>query len=570
MNLDRPIGDIFVEEGYITREELMEILSQREVATERLGETLVRLGRITEKQRLKCEGLQLGIPFVDLARMEIDASVARSIPHAVAIRLLSVPVEKTEVAASVAMVNPLDLAALDELASVTGLEIDPLLATEEDVRDGIFRAFGAYDDLGEIVGEAVRGIDVDGLKVSGAEEEEETAVNVVDLKEAVEGAPVIKLANALMIRAINMRASDIHIEPLSRRVRVRLRIDGLLQEVMSVPKDLQHALASRIKILAGLDIAERRIPQDGRCTLVAAQGEYDFRVSTYPSVNGETIVIRILDKHASLIDLQKLGIPEPSLRRFIRRLEDPQGLVIVTGPTGSGKTTTLYASLHHLNAISRNIITVEDPVEYQLEGVTQANINPKAGVTFATGLRSILRQDPDVILVGEVRDAETASIAIEASLTGHLVLTSLHANDAASSMTRLIDMGIESFLMAGSVTCSIAQRLVRVNCPKCTDEYRPEAGVLDRLELPSDQMYLRGRGCEHCAKTGYRGRMGVYEILDVNSEVRRLILAGAAPAEIRASAVANGMATLRADARERVLAGQTTVEEVLRVTAEAM
>ncbi|HZH98503.1 MAG TPA: GspE/PulE family protein [Fimbriimonadaceae bacterium] len=567
MNLDRSLAEIFVEEGYLTREELMHILATREDTLEPLGDLLVRLRKISEKQKLKCVGLQMGVPFVDLARIELDESASRTIPHAVAVRLLAIPIEKTECAASVAMVNPLDLAAIDELSSLTGLDIDPLLATEEDVRDAIFRAFGAYDDLGEIVGEAVKGVDTESLKISSPDEEEEQ-VNVIELKEVVEGAPVIKLANALMTRAISMRASDIHIEPHQRKVRVRFRIDGLLQEVMVVPKDLQHPLVSRIKIMASLDIAERRSPQDGRCTLISPQGSYDFRVSTYPSVFGENVVIRILDKQAAMIDLQKLGLNEAIKKTMTARLAEPQGLILVTGPTGSGKTTTLYASLHHLNAIYRHIITIEDPVEYQLDGIIQGNVNPRAGVTFASGLRSILRQDPDVILVGEVRDGETASIAIEAALTGHLVLTSLHANDSASAITRLIDMGIEPFLLGSSITCSVAQRLVRALCPKCQEVYEPDGDALKQLDLPIDGVYKRGRGCEYCAKTGFRGRYGIYEILDVDSDVRRMILAGKHASEIKEAAERNGMISLRRDARQKVLDGITTVDEVIRVTAE--
>jgi type IV pilus assembly protein PilB len=567
MNLDKPIGEIFVEEGYLSNEELKQILQTRTDTTEPLGDLLVRLGKISVKQKLKCMGLQMGVPFVDLARMEVDPEAARIIPHAAAIRLLAVPVEKSEVAATVAMVNPLDLAALDELTTITGIDIDPVLATEEDVRDAIFRSFGAYDDLGEIVGEAVRGVDTEGLKLARAEEEE-SPVNVVELKEVVEGAPVIKLVNALMTRAISMRASDIHIEPQQKKVRVRLRIDGLLQEVMTVPKDLRHPLVSRIKVLANLDIAERRVPQDGRSTLMSPHGEYDLRVSTYPSVYGETVVIRLLDKHAAMIDMSKLGMSEETLSRLIPRLDEPQGMVLVTGPTGSGKTTTLYAAIHHLNSIYRNIITIEDPVEYQLEGIVQGNVNPKAGVTFAAGLRAILRQDPDVILVGEVRDGETASISIEAALTGHMVLTSLHANDSAAALTRMIDMGIEPFLLASSVTCSVAQRLVRLICPKCVEDYDPELQILNKLGLPTDRRYNRGRGCEYCARSGFRGRTGIYEILEVDSDIRRMVLAGKQSGEIRAHAESQGMHTLRADARRKVLEGQTTVDEVMRVTAE--
>jgi type IV pilus assembly protein PilB len=567
MNLDKPIADIFVEEGYVSREELNTILAERGNTTEPLGDVLVRQGKLTEKQKLKCVGLQMGVPFVDIARIEIDNEAARIIPHSSAIRMLAIPIERTEFSTTVAMVNPLDLSALDELANLTGLEVDPVLSTEEDVRDAIFRSFGAYDDLGEIVGEAVRGIDPSDLKVANLEDDEEQ-VNVIELKEVVEGAPVIKLANALLSRAIAMRASDIHVEPHQRRVRVRFRIDGLLQEVMVIPKDLQHPLISRIKILANLDIAERRMPQDGRCTMVSSQGEYDFRVSTYPSVFGENVVIRILDKGSATIDLSRLGISESAMQVLEPRIQEPQGMVLVTGPTGSGKTTTLYSIIHQLNGVARNIITIEDPVEYQLDGVVQANVNPKAGVTFATGLRSILRQDPDVILVGEIRDGETAAISVEAALTGHMVLSSLHANDGAAAVTRLIDMGVEPFLIASSVTCCVAQRLARTLCPKCHEDYQPDPAALQRLGLPPEKTYVRGKGCEFCAKTGFRGRFGIFEVLDITSEIRRMILAGEHSSEIRTYAEAQGMQTLRSDARRKVLDGQTTVEEVIRVTAD--
>ncbi len=567
MNLDRSIGEIFVEEGYVTREELARILATREDTTQPLGDLLVRLHKVTEKQKLKCLGLQMGVPFIDLTRSEIDRTASTLIPHAAAIRLLAIPIERTECAASVAMVNPLDLSALDELALITGLDIDPLLSTEDDVRDAIFRSFGAYDDLGEIVGEAVRGVEVDALQIQQGEESDDP-INVVELKEVVEGAPVIRLANALLTRAINMRASDVHIEPHQRRVRIRFRIDGLLQEVMTVPKDLQHALISRIKIMASLDIAERRVPQDGRCTLIANGASFDFRVSTFPSVFGENVVIRILDKNSAMIDLPKLGADPVAISRYQACLEEPQGLVLVTGPTGSGKTTTLYAGIHFLNAVYRNIITVEDPVEYQLDGVVQGNVNPKAGITFAVGLRSILRQDPDVILVGEIRDTETATIAVEAALTGHMVLTSLHANDSTSAITRLIDMGIEPFLLGSSLSCVVAQRLVRVICPKCVERYIPEAAEIEPLGLPADHSYVRGRGCEYCAKTGYRGRAGIFEVLEITADIRKMILENRHASEVRTYAESLGMRTLRADAREKVLQGLTTIDEVIRVTAD--
>ena len=566
MILDRPISEIFVERGILTRAELDHVLSSREDTTEPLGDLLVRMNRISVKDRLRCEAVAMAMPFVDLTQVEIDPECSRIIPHTLAMRLLAVPIERTEMATSVAMVNPLDLTAIDELAETTGLEIDPYLCAEEDIRDAIFRSFGAYDDLGELVGDAIMGTDGEDLRT---EAKADDAVNVIELKEVVEGAPIVKLANAIMTRAISARASDIHIEPHARKVRIRVRIDGMLQESMVIPKDLQHGLVSRIKILAGLDIAERRMPQDGRCTLVSPQGEYDFRVSTYPSVHGETVVIRILDKHTATVDMSRLGMAPGNLDRLMSRLAEPQGLVVVTGPTGSGKTTTLYAGLNHLNAIHRNIITIEDPVEYQLDGITQANVNPRAGLTFATGLRSILRQDPDVILVGEVRDAETAGIAVEAALTGHLVLTSLHANDSAAALTRLMDVGVEPSLLASSVSCSVAQRLVRVVCPKCCEPYEPEPQLLFRLGLPEDGGFMRGRGCEHCAKTGFRGRTAIHEVLVIDSDIRRMMLKGLHASEIHAEAERTGLVTLRADGRRKALEGATTVEEVLRATAEA-
>lgn len=567
MILDRPISEVFVEAGLISQEEMLSILSKREDTTEPLGDLLVRLNKITLKQKLRCEAVQIGVPFIDLTQIEIDPQASRIIPHAAAMRLLALPIERTVVAASVAMANPLDLSAIDELAALTGLQIDPMLAAEEDVREAIFRSFGAYDDLGELVGDAIMGAEDTGLQID-AREEEERPTRVIDIKEAIEGAPIIKLTNALLTKAISMRASDLHVEPQSRKVRVRLRIDGMLQEVMVIPKDLQHPLISRLKILAGLDIAEKRQPQDGRCTLISSQGEYDFRVATYPSVHGETIVIRILDKQSAMIDMSRLGMDEETLGKFLPLLNVPQGLILVTGPTGSGKTTTLYAGIHHLNTVNRKIITIEDPVEYQLEGVTQANVNARAGVTFATGLRAILRQDPDVLLVGEVRDAETAGIAIEAALTGHLILTSLHANDAASALSRLMDMGIEPFLLASSVTMSIGQRLVRVNCSKCIESYMPDESVRLRLDLPPDGDYKRGVGCEYCAKTGFRGRIGLYEIMEVTSHVRRLILKGEHHTEIRAHVEESGMVNMRRGGRSKVLEGITTAEEVLRATSE--
>jgi type IV pilus assembly protein PilB len=566
MNLDKSLADIFIEEGYVHVTQLDEILAHRSDTTEPLGDLLVRMGVITDKQRLKCVGLQSGLPFVDLTNIEIDFETANLISQQVALRLQALPIEATELSASVAMRNPLDVTAIDELSDLMGRDIDPMWASPDDLREAITRIFGTYDDLEEIVAEVAKGNEGD-VQIE-AKQDDDDAVSVIELREQVEGAPIIKMANAIINKAVRVRASDIHIEPMQHQVRVRFRIDGLLQEIMTVSKDYQRPLVSRIKITAGLDIAERRVPQDGRCTMMSPQGEFDFRVSTNPSVFGEKVVIRLLDKSAVRIEMEKLGMPEDIVTRLRLKAEDPQGLILVTGPTGSGKTTTLYAMVNHLNAIHRNIVTIEDPVEYQLAGITQANVNPLAGVTFASGLRSILRQDPDVILVGEVRDTETANIAIESALTGHLVLTSLHSNDSAGALTRLVDMGVEPFLVGASITASLAQRLLRVSCPNCLQAYEPDPQILNRLGLPVDHKYLHGVGCEACTKTGFRGRMGIYELLDVSADVRKMILAGNNATELRDYAAETGMRTLRQDAIERVLSGKTTVEEVVRVTSD--
>lgn len=566
MNLDKSLADIFIEEGYVSVSQLDEILAQRSDTTEPLGDLLVRMAVISDKQRLKCVGLQSGLPFVDLSSIDIDFESASLISQQVSMRLHALPIEVTELSASVAMKNPLDVTAIDELAELMGRDIDPMWAAPDDLREAITRIFGTYDDLDDVVAEAAKGMDAD-VQIE-TKQEDDDAINVIELREQVEGAPIIKMANAIINKAVKVRASDIHIEPLQNGVRVRFRIDGLLQEIMTVSKDYQRPLISRIKIVAGLDIAERRVPQDGRCTMMSPLGEFDFRVSTYPSVFGEKVVIRLLDKSSVRIDLEKLGMDEAIVQLLTHKIDEPQGLILVTGPTGSGKTTTLYAALNHLNAIYRNIVTIEDPVEYQLPGITQANINPMAGVTFAAGLRSILRQDPDVILVGEVRDTETASIAIESALTGHLVLTSLHSNDSASALTRLTDMGVEPFLVGASITASVAQRLLRVNCTNCLQPYTPDPQILQRLGLPAEHEYFHGTGCDQCTKTGFRGRMGIYELLDVTPDIRKMILAGNNATEIRDHACANGMKTLRQDAVRRVLSGKTTVEEVVRVTSD--
>ncbi len=561
MIAERTIRDIVIEEGFVTAERLNEVLASRTDSTENVGDLLQRMGLITEKQHLQCVALQAGIPFVDLSKLEIEQDVARSISHQLAVKHLAIPIEKTEYAASVAMFNPLDVASIDEIRVQLGVDVDPMFATESDVREAIFRAFGSFDSLSLLAGEFAKGVDIS-TSDAGAEDDQTT----ISLNEREDGAPIIRLANALLARAIRGHASDVHVEPGPNETRVRFRVDGILSEVMTIPKAVQRPFVSRLKVIAGLDIGERRIPQDGRFSVSLSEGSYDLRVSTYPTVHGEKVVLRVLDKSSLAVNLTTLGIPPLSLDRILKRVEESQGLILVTGPTGSGKSTTLYSILNHLNDNSRNIVTIEDPVEYQLEGIAQANVNVGAGMTFANGLRAILRQDPDVILVGESRDPETAKTAIEASLTGHLVLTSLHANDSMAAVVRLVEMGVEPFLVSSSVTLSVAQRLMRRTCSHCAKPYLPDSIVLESLDLPINREYLKGEGCEKCSGTGYRGRCGVYEVADISQRIRQMIFVGESTDAIRREAVRGGMRTLRQDALTKVLEGISTVEEVLRVT----
>jgi type IV pilus assembly protein PilB len=404
------------------------------------------------------------------------------------------------------------------------------------------------------------------------EDEREAEISLTELREMVEGAPVVRLVNVLIGRAVSARASDIHIEPEADRVRARFRIDGLLQEAMSVPKDLQQSLISRIKVMANMDIAERRAPQDGRLTLVTRPNEYDLRISTYPAVHGENVVMRILDKNATRIEMSTLGLPPDYQATFEEAIFKPYGMILACGPTGCGKTTTLYAVLNALNSIEKNILTIEDPVEYQLPGVIQANVNKRAGMTFANGLRAIVRQDPDVVMVGEIRDQETAEIAVEAALTGHLVLSTLHTNDAAGAVSRLVDMGIEPFLVASALLCVAGQRLMRLICPRCkmVEPATEDAATLLGISVAeaSALPLYRGAGCEACNRTGYRGRVGIFELMRANDEIRHLMVQKASANEIRECAIRNGMRTMREDAIDKVKQGITTVEEMVRVTQQ--
>jgi type IV pilus assembly protein PilB len=558
--------EILIEGGFVSPDQLSDLLSMRKDATEEVDDLLLRLGYLSEKDRMVCRAQQTGIPFIDLNDQDLDFATARKLPQGTATRCMAVALEITDYAASVAMMNPLDLNAIDEIAQALGVEVDPFWASLEQIRSALVRVYGNVDDLANLIGE-YRGLDSDTVHLEQAEEDDEAA-HIMDVRGEGDSAPAIKLANALIARAVKIGASDIHIEPAEKLVRVRLRVDGLLQEIMQVPKDIHRALCSRLKVIAGLDIAERRIPQDGRITMYMQEGSFDLRVATYPSAYGEKIIIRVLNKNAISMKLSDLGFPKEALETLIEIAEMPQGLILVNGPTGSGKTTTLYSILNHLNEVHRHIITIEDPVEYRLDGIIQGNVNTAAGLTFARGLRAMLRADPDVILVGESRDPETAGTAIEAALTGHLVLTSIHSNDAAGAIIRLVEMGIEPFLVGSSVTCSVAQRLVRKICPKCKDSYKPEKNILDKLGLPHDHDYVKGHGCEFCSDSGYKGRLGIYEVMKITPSIRKLIYSKAPGSEVAEASRAEGMKGLRDDAVAKVLSGLTSVDEVLRVSPE--
>lgn len=566
---DQTFGEILVGEGLITPSKLARVLGERESTTEPIGDLLVRLGLLTPKERARCIGKQMRVPFVDLSERELDPAAAQLIPHSMASRLCALPLERSATALSVAMADPLDITAIDQLRAHTGLEIDPVIAAEDDLREAISSIFGSYEDLGALMGEATNSVDP---AEAGPQEEEiaPAALSLGQLRQMSERSPVIRFVNALITRAVSNRASDIHISPERHRVRVRYRVDGMLREALAAPKNLQYAMISRMKIMANMDIAETRAPQDGRITLLTPQGEYDFRVSSYPSVHGENLVIRILDKSSVYIDLDRIGLQADTRERLRQMISRPHGMVLVCGPTGSGKTTTLYGCINAINSEEYNVMTIEDPVEYQVRGIVQGNVNVKAGVTFASGLRTLVRQDPDVILVGEIRDTETARIAVEAALTGHLVLSTIHANDSAGAVTRLIDMGAEPFLVASALVGVLAQRLVRVICPRCAASYVPDerlaemAGCSDLLQ-EEGFVFRRGAGCEFCSRRGYKGRTGIYELLEVNADVRRLILQNAPSQEIRDVAL-SGRPTLREDALSKLRQGLTTVEEILRVT----
>jgi type IV pilus assembly protein PilB len=549
--------EILLQKGIINQEQLTR--AQEEVIRTgiSLEKALEKLGFISEVNVAQAVADSLGVPFLDLSDYLIDPEVIKLIPEAVAKKYMAVPLFKIGESLTIAMADPRNVEAIDDIRMKSRVDtIDPVLSPRSMIQHVIEQYYGAQGSIQELT----LGLTKEKL--------EEQIKNAATSGLIAEETSVVKLMNLIIMEAVKGRASDIHVEPEEDKLRIRYRIDGVLHEAQILAKHLQSVLTSRIKVMAGMDIAESRNPQDGRIKLKMEHKQLDLRVSAFPTVHGENIVIRILDKSSVLWGLEELGFSEKDLRDFTKIIHKPNGIVLVTGPTGSGKTTTLYAALSSINSPERNIITIEDPVEYEMPLIRQTQVNPRAGLTFANGLRSILRQDPDVIMVGEIRDRETAEVAIQASLTGHLVFSTLHTNDAASALTRLLDMGIESFLVASSVVAILAQRLVRVICPSCKETYSPSETVLRELRLPESFALYRGKGCAKCDHRGYNGRIGIFELLVISDELKNMVTGRMSSAQIKKKAVEIGMRVLFDDGIEKVKQGITTVEELLRVTEE--
>ena len=561
------LTDILIDSGDLTPEQLTraEALSaERQLP---VPEVLLRQHMISDDALLRAQGRQLGLSYwKELPEGEFDVSLMQRVPLAFARQHQLVPVRMQDGVALVAISRALDLQPLDDVSLLLEAPVEPVLSRERDIIDALNRF---YDTGSQTADKVIQNLDDETL--GRLAHDLEAPQDILD-QEAE--APIIQLVNLILSQAVRDRASDIHIEPFERTLMVRYRIDGVLHEVLSPPKVLQPRITSRLKVMADLNIAETRLPQDGRIAVRVRNREIDIRVSVVPTAFGERLVLRLLDKSGALYQLEEIGLSPDLLSTYGRLIHRSNGIILVTGPTGSGKSTTLYATLQRINSSQLNIITIEDPIEYQIQGVGQIHVNPRIDLTFANGLRSILRQDPDVIMVGEIRDRETAEIAIQASLTGHLVLSTLHTNDAASAVTRLLDMGIEPFLISSSVLALVAQRLVRVLCPECRVSGRPESETLLELGLgQNDDEVRRGEwflsgGCEGCRGTGYRGRTGVYELMPIDDPVRRLIMERANASMIRSVAVQRGMRSMVQDGALKVLEGRTTAEEVLRVTQD--
>ena len=588
------IGERLLEEKRITPEQLQEALSHQRQSGGKLGANLVKLGFVTDEEITSLLSKQYGVPSIALNQFEIDPGVIKLVPAETAHKYQIIPLSRVGATLTIAMTDPTNVFALDDLKFMTGYSVEPVLAWETAVLDAILKYYGAPgtgpksggntqriiepsagESALEIAARAMREMPlIDAGDVEGLEEPEEISAEA--LTRQGEDAPVIKLVNVLLMSAISKGASDIHVEPYEREYRVRYRIDGILYNVMSPSLKMRDAITSRIKIMAKLDIAEKRLPQDGRIKIrfsdSGVQRDIDFRVSCLPTLFGEKIVMRLLDRTKLMLDMTKLGFEPESLTKLEAQISKPWGMVLVTGPTGSGKTNTLYSSISRINTPETNIMTAEDPVEFNLVGVNQVQVRESIGLNFAAALRSFLRQDPNIILVGEIRDVETAEIAVKAALTGHLVLSTLHTNDAPSTINRLMNMGIEPFLVASSLNLVCAQRLVRRICTACKiDDPMPAAALVDvgfSPALAETVVPKKGKGCEKCNRTGYKGRVGLYEVMEITEELRELILVGASALEQRRKAIEQGMITLRGSGLRKITDGVTTLEEVVRETVK--
>jgi type IV pilus assembly protein PilB len=557
------LGELLVRENLISLQQLQKAQEEQKKSGARLGYSLTKLGIIQEQDLTNFLSKQYGVPSINLGEWEIGSDIITLVPTELAKRHQLIPVNRTGATLIVAMADPSNIYAIDDLKFRTGLNIEVAVASELAIDEAIQRYYEKQVDLDDIVGQ----LDTEGIEVADSEGE----VSVIDLEKGAGEAPVIKLVNVVLLNAIKKRASDIHVEPYEKSFRVRYRIDGVLYEEMALPLKLKNAVTSRIKIMSQLDISERRLPQDGRIKLKIGKGkEMDFRVSVLPTLFGEKIVLRLLDKSNLQLDMTKLGFEEAQLKDFMKSIYMPYGMVLVTGPTGSGKTTSLYSALQELNKSTRNISTAEDPVEYNLVGINQVQMHEDVGLNFATALRSFLRQDPNIIMVGEIRDFETAEIAVKAALTGHLVLSTLHTNDAPSTISRLLNMGVEPFLVTASVNLILAQRLARRICADCKKPIEKNTKALTDLGMKPDlaekTQLWKGTGCPKCANTGYKGRIALYEVMPFYDPVKELVLQGASTAEIKAEAIRCGMKSLRMSGLQKLAEGITTPEEILRVS----
>jgi type IV pilus assembly protein PilB len=559
------LGEILMRDGLLSREQLAQALAEQKASKQRLGFVLVKLGLVAELEITKILARQYRMPAVDLSRFEVDPKILKLVPADMATKGVVLPLKREGRTLTVAMADPSDMGLLEDLKFITRFDLFPVIAGEYTLRGLIEKHYQTNNQ--QELESLLKDMEAEGEDLEVVEEHEEEQATQAQ----IEDAPVVKLINGLLIEAVKRGASDIHIEPFEHEIRVRYRIDGALLEIMRPPLKMKAALTSRIKILSQLNIAERRVPQDGRLKLKMGQRVIDFRVSTLPVLFGEKIVLRILDKGNLTLDLTKFGFEPKAEKDLMRNILNPYGMVLVTGPTGSGKTTTLYSALSRVNTPEVNIMTAEDPVEYNLMGINQVLVRTEIGLTFAAALKAFLRQDPNIIMIGEIRDLETGGIAIKAALTGHLVLSTLHTNDAPSTITRMIDMGIEAFNVASAVNLVVAQRLVRRICKECrgphkyTDEQLFSLGTdLEKLRaIP----FMKGTGCDTCSGTGYKGRAGLYEVMALSPELRRMILRGASVSEMQEQAVADGMLTLRMDGIKKIERGVTTLEEVVKETA---